>query len=219
MTNCKELKPNLDQLKSKIMDAIHKTTSEYSETKTNTSYIVNKENFEALKHSIDNDLNVLFENNRYKIDYYLLYREFYKDYIVSVNILDDFEKIDTIEMNFTIKTNHKKTFYCYDVAHIPLKDFLTKNKFESEIVYFINELVDFEVEYTLDEGWLSFNTPHRKPEQDYYNTLDDSEKKAFAKGHGYTYAMSFLYKPLGELFSTSDIDMINSLFNKIEFKY
>lgn len=55
-------------------------------------------------------------------------------------------------MKFTIKINGKKTFYCYDVAHIPLKDFLTKNKFESEIVYFINELVDFEVGCTLDEG-------------------------------------------------------------------
>ena len=209
----------LEQLKQKIIDTVHNTVSEYSETKTNTSYIIQKENFQALKCSINNDLNVLFENNRYKIDYYLLYRKFYKDYIVSVNILDDFEKIDTIEMKFTIKINGKKTFYCYDVAHIPLKDFLTKNKFESEIVYFINELVDFEVECTLDECWLSFNTFHRKPEQDYYNTLTDSERKAFAHGHAYTYAMSFLYKPLGELFSTSDIDMINSLFNRIEFKY
>ena len=210
---------NLEELKQKIIDTVHKTISEYSETKTNTSYIVQKENFQALKRSIDNDLNVLFENNKYKIDYYLLYREFYKDYIVSVNILDDFEKIDTIEMNFTIKTNHKKTFYCYDVANITLKAFLTKNQFESEIVHFIKELVDYEVECTLDESWLMFDTPYKKPEQDYYNTLTDSEKKAFAHGHAYTYAMSFLYKPLGELFSTYDIDMINSLFNRIEFKY
>ena len=209
----------LEQLKQKIIDTVRNTVSEYSESKTNTSYIIQKENFQALKRSIDNDLNVLCEDSKYKIIYYLLYREFYKDYIVSVNILDDFEKIDTIEMKFTIKINGKKTFYCYDVAGIALKDFLTKNKFESEIAYFINELADFEVECTLDEGWLSFNTPHRKPEQDYYNTLTDNEKKAFAHGHAYTYAMSFLYKPLGELFSTSDIDMINTLFDKIEFRY
>lgn len=82
----------LEQLKQKIIDTVRNTVSEYSETKTNTSYIIQKENFQALKCSINNDLNVLFENNKYKIDYYLLYREFYKDYIVSVNILNNFEK-------------------------------------------------------------------------------------------------------------------------------
>ena len=180
----------LEDLKQKIADTVHKTITEYSETKTNTSYIINKENFQALKCSINNDLNVLFEDNKYKINYYLLYREFYKDYIVCIDILDNFEKINTFNMNLTIKVNGKKTFYCCDVVNITLKDFLTENKFESEIVYFLNELTDYEVECTLDEGWLSFNIPYKKPEQEYYKSLTDNEKKAFAKGHAYSYTMS-----------------------------
>lgn len=209
----------LEELKQKIIDTVHKTISEYSETKTNTSYIIQKENFQALKCSINNDLNVLFGNNKYKINYYLLYREFYKDYIVCIDILDNFEKINIFNMELTIKIKNKKIFYYNDVKDIELRQLLLNTEYESELTYFIKELGEYEAECTLNEDWLNFEESYKKPEQEYYKTLTDSEKIAFAKGHGYSYAMDYLYQPLKELFDYYDLDIVNSLFDKIEFKY
>lgn len=88
----------------------------------------------------------------------------------------------------------------------------------------MKELSEYETDCTLDEGWLELGSnyidnKYKSIEREYYKTLSETEKIAFAKGHAYTYTTNFIYKPIGKLFRYYDIDMINTLFNEIEFRY
>lgn len=145
-------------------------------------------------------------------------------YVICIDVLKDFEIIQSFQLPHSIYLKQRTVFYYNDVKNIELRELLVTSGYEDELVHFMKELSEYETDCTLDEGWLDLGSnyidnKYKSIEREYYKTLSETEKIAFAKGHAYTYTTNFIYKPIGKLFRYYDIDMINTLFNEIEFRY
>ena len=101
---------------------------------------------------------------------------------------------------------------------ISLYELLYNTPNQDELINFQNELFEYEVNCTLDEGWLEIRDSLREKEQQYYESLTESEKVVFAKAHSFTYVTDLLYTPIRNIFDIYDIEFINTLFDKIKFK-
>ena len=96
---------------------------------------------------------------------------------------------------------------------------------ESEIEYCYNQLVELEVENTLDEGWLDIQDllkdnsiyNYKQKEINYFSNLTDEQKQIFAYAHAYSYANMLMKQPLDYWFKHYDIEFTNTLFKEIEF--
>lgn len=216
----------LEQLEDKIKQTLHTTLNNITELKEKYRFTITNEQFSELKHVINNTLYSLSEDTEYDIYYYFMPISTSKlhHYVICIDIIKDFEIIQSFQLPHSIYLKQRTVFYYSDVKDIELRELLVTNGYEDELVYFMKELSEYETDCTLDEGWLEIGSNHidnkyKAIEIEYYKTLNEAEKIAFAKGYAYTYTTNFIHKPIGKLFRYYDIDMINTLFNEIEFRY
>lgn len=139
-------------------------------------------------------------------------------YKIHITLLRDYEYYTHQIPFITINVDNKKHFKIKDIENKSLHELLIKTQYEDELSYFIKELAEYEAECTLNEDWLNFEETYLQNEIKYYKSLSDNQRIAYAKSHGYSYARSYLFDPLKELFRFYDLDFINTLFKNIEFK-
>lgn len=216
----------LEQLENKIKQTLHNTLNNITELKEKYKFTITNEQFSELKHVINNTIYSLSEDTEYDIYYYFMPISTSKSlhYVICIDIIKDFEIIQSFQLPHSIYLKQRTVFYYNDVKDIELRELLVTNGYGDELVHFMKELSEYETDCTLDEGWLDLGSnyidnKYKSIEREYYKTLSEAEKIAFAKGHSYTYTTNFIYKPVEKLFRYYNIDMINTLFNEIEFRY
>lgn len=210
-----------DELKVNIITNIEQILYILSNPTTTNSFIINEKQFEELKLRIKNKIETLQENSKYTIQYYLSPIPPYSDlkYNIGFNILENDELLENFILPFSIQITKQKLFYYCDIQDLTIQDFLENNGYTDEVPYFIQQFANLETEYMLGEQWLCFTQPFTKHQREYYQTLTNDGKVIFAKSHGYTSAIHMINEPFSILFDCHDMDTVNSLFDKIEFKY
>lgn len=221
MKGYKEIMTNheLNNLKSQIDSKINYIIKELNLKKEDDKYYVTEEDFKKLKLNLHFELNTHRQDLTYDYHYHMdpVSNFTLSEYNIILNITKDYEFVAKYILPFTIVVKQKDTIDYNEVKDISLYELLYNTPNQDELINFQNELFEYEVNCTLDEGWLEIRDSLREKEQQYYELLTESEKVVFAKAHSYTYVTDLLYTPIRNLFDIYDIEFINTLFNKIKF--
>lgn len=203
--------------------------------KTIKPYIIqtNKDNIFVYKNSIEKikeELKQILKkyqnaNERTQDNFVLQIEKHNENHIVKIHTIKDNEIIKTYTFGTTLTEIDVKQYDINDVKHLSLIELLKNTNHENEIEYCYDQLVDLEVENTLDEGWLDIQDllkensiyNYEQKEINYFSKLTDEQKQIFAYSHAYSYANMLMNQPLNYWFKHYDIKFINTLFNEIEF--
>lgn len=207
------MKQQLDAKISKIMDDLGVIVE-------NNKYLATEDEFQKLKRALS--LELTEDQNDYKYHYHYYMRPTsnftISEYKIVIHITKDYELITTYTIPVTITINQKDIIDYNEVKDTSLYELLYNTPYEDELVKFYNKLVEHERECTLSGEWTLFTRELTKPEVEYFRSLNDHEKEIFAKAHSFTYTADLIYGPLKILFDVYDMEMINTFFNKIQFK-
>lgn len=207
------MKQQLDVKISKIMNDLGVTVK-------NNKYLATEDEFQKLKMTLS--LELTENQNDYKYNYYYYMRPAnnftISEYKIVIHITKDCELITTYTVPVTITIAQKAMIDYNEVKDTSLYELLYNTPYEDELVKFYNKLVEHETECALSGEWTLFTRELTKPEVDYFRSLNDHEKEIFAKAHSFTYTADLIYGPLKILFDVYNMEMINTFFNKIQFK-
>ena len=210
----------LDATKLQILSKIYDIIEELNFKKGNDKYYLTEEQFQKLKLNLHFELNMHRQDSIYDCHYHMdtVSNFTLSKYNIILNITKDYEFVAKYIVPFTIVVKQKDTIDYNEVKDISLYELLYNTPNQDELINFQNELFKYEVNCTLDEGWLEIRDSLREKEQQYYESLTESEKVVFAKAHSFTYVTDLLYTPIKNIFDIYDIEFINTLFDKIKFE-
>lgn len=207
-------------------ETFQKTIKPYIIQTEKDNIFIYKNSIEKIKEELKQILKNYQNANKTTQDNFVLQIEKHNEnHIIKIHTIKNNEIINTYTFGTTLTEIDVKQYDINDVKHLNLIELLKNTNHENEIEYCYDQLVELEVENTLDEGWLDIQDllkknsiyDYKRKETNYFSNLTDEQKQIFAYSHAYSYANMLMTQPLNYWFKHYDIEFINTLFNEIEF--
>lgn len=205
---------------------IQKTIKPYIIQTEKDNIFVYKNSIEKIKEELKQILKSYQNANKTTQDNFVLQIEKHNEnHIVKIHTIKNNEIINTYTFGTTLTEIDVKQYDINDVKNLSLIELLKNTNHENEIEYCYDQLIELEVENTLDEDWLDIKDllkknsiyDYKQKETNYFSKLTDEQKQIFAYSHAYSYANMLMNQPLNYWFKHYNIEFINTLFNEIEF--
>ena len=210
-------KDNLNELRNKLDKKIKIQIANHADTILDKDITISNENFEKLKKEIHIVINSLESDYDYKISYYMKPKDAFTitEYVVTIIIQKDYELVTQYDIDRNIRIESVAEINYEDVRKLTFFEFLTESNKQHELEHFFEALSDYEADCIMEEGWKSTLHTYELGEWEYFDSLGESEKEAFAKAQGYIYAKNIIHKPIDYMTMIYDLEFINTLFDKI----